>query len=97
MLDTAYLVELTDELEASVQGQDVDSILQFCEQHDAFIRSIQPSNDAGVNQAIKEFAQVHQRALELVENLHTVMQNELFKSTKTRQGVIQYKGVKHAK
>jgi len=97
MLDKAYLVELTDELEASVQRQDVDSILQFCEKHDAFIRSIQPSNDAGVNQTIKGFAQAHQRALELIENLHTAMQNELFKTTKTRQGVIQYKGVKHAK
>lgn len=96
MLDLAYLIALTDELEKRVTDRDIDKIVRFCEEQDGFIRSIKPSKEEEASQIIKRFAYVHQQAIELVQDVHLVMQDQLFKSTKTRKGVTQYKGVKHA-
>lgn len=97
MLDEACLKRSIALLEKSIKEKDSQEILRFCEENDAFIRSIEPSGNAQIDSQIKVFIQLHQQAITLIQHLHDTMKEQLFQSTKTRKGVSQYKGVKHAK
>mgnify|MGYP000047099749 CR=1 FL=1 len=97
MLDEAHLQRSIEILETAIKAQDSQTILVFCEQNDDFIRTIEPSGDAQIDAQIKLFIVLHRQATEFIQSLHETMQEQLFQSTKTRKGVSQYKGVKHAK
>ncbi len=97
MRDIACLSVLSDKLEKSICDKDIEEVLRLCEDSDAFIRTITLSTHTPNNLVIKRFITLHQQAIELIQDVHTAMQEQLFQSMKTRKGVSQYEGVKHAK
>lgn len=97
MLDIACLHALADKLERSVTDKEIEEVLRLCEENDALIRTIELSGDEKNDLYIKRFITLHQQAIDLVQAVHATMQEQLFQSTKTRKGVSQYEGVKHAK
>lgn len=97
MQDMVQLTELTEALEQGITDHNIEEIQRLCTENNDFIFSLKPSeNDIQLNQKIKKFIHIHQSAIQLVRAAHRAMQNQLFQSTKTRKGVSQYKGVKHA-
>jgi hypothetical protein len=98
MLDLFQLTKFTEELERAVLVKDFDEIQRLCLEHNDFIFSIKPEKKNFVaNQKLKVFIDVHHSAIQLVQDNHRIMQNQLFQSIKARKSVSKYKGVKHAK
>ena len=97
MFDLSHLTKLSAALEKGVIDKDIESIQTLCEENDAFVRAIKPfSNDIEGNEKIKKFIIAHQSAIQLVDDVHTEMQRQLYLVNKTRKGVSKYKGVKNA-
>lgn len=97
MLDVSRLTQLSEALEKSIADKDVEQIQLLCEENDAFIRSIEPTDDATKNDLIKDFIKQHRAATQFIQDVHFEMQKQLYQTNKSRKGVSQYKGVKHAK
>ncbi|MFT6404558.1 MAG: hypothetical protein ACJA2U_000911 [Marinomonas primoryensis] len=98
MLDLSQLAKLTEELERAVLVKDFDEIQRLCLEHNDFIFSLKPEKkNSVINQKLKTFIEVHHLAIQLVQDTHRIMQNQLFQSIKARKSVSKYKGVKHAK
>ena len=98
MLDLPQLTTLTEALDKAVLEKDFDEIQRLCLEHNDFIFSLKPEKkNSVINQKIKIFIDVHQLAIQQVQDTHRVMQNQLFQSIKARKSVSKYKGVKHAK
>ncbi len=97
MLDVSHLTQLSAALEQSIEQKDIETIQQLCIDNDDLIRSIKPLTDPADNAQIKYFIMLHQSATQLVRDVRVEMQKQLYQTNKTRKGVKQYKGVKHAK
>jgi len=98
MFDLSKLTELTEELETAVLVKDFEEVQRLCLEHNEFIFSIKPEKkNASTNQKLKTFIEVHQSAIQLIQDTHQIMQDQLFQSIKARKSVSKYKGVKHAK
>lgn len=97
MFDVSHLTALSVALEQSIETRNIETIQQLCLDNDDLIRSIEPLEDPADNDKIKHFITLHQSATQLVRDVCAEMQNQLYQTNKTRKGVKQYKGVKHAK
>lgn len=96
MQDVSCIKALAESLERSVKEQDIETILSLCENNDTFIRSLQPTDDKQINAALAHLVEIHRLAIDLVQDAHGKMKQELFQSTQNRKNVSTYEGVKNA-